>query len=76
MLIGAWVLGLGLLVKREYWHPRGEPLADAGERVPPGAAFYALTMGGQQIGYASRHIRFGPDATATKEKPSPDKPHP
>ncbi len=30
----------------------------------------------QQIGYASRHIRFGPEATATTEKPSADKPHP
>jgi len=26
--------------------------------------------------HASRHIRFGPDATATKEKPKPGAPHP
>jgi hypothetical protein len=32
--------------------------------------------GNAQIGYASRHIRFGADATATKTKPAEDKPHP
>jgi hypothetical protein len=35
-----------------------------------------LTQGDKQIGHASRHIRFGPDATATSAKPSADKPHP
>jgi hypothetical protein len=32
--------------------------------------------GNQFAGYAGRHIRFGPRATATKSKPDPDKPHP
>lgn len=35
-----------------------------------------LTQGDGQIGYASRHIRFGPDANATGEKPLPGRPHP
>ncbi len=35
-----------------------------------------LLNGDQQIGYASRHIRFGPQATATREKPAADRPHP
>lgn len=33
-------------------------------------------FGDRQAGYASKHIRFGPDATATKEKPKPGAPHP
>jgi hypothetical protein len=33
-------------------------------------------FGDHQAGYASRHIRFGPEATATKEKPKPGAPHP
>ncbi len=32
--------------------------------------------GDRFAGYASKHIRFGPDATATKAKPPPDAPHP
>ena len=55
-VVGAWVLGLALLARREYWRPRGEVIGDAGQRVPPGASFYTLSMGGQQIGYASTTI--------------------
>lgn len=32
--------------------------------------------GGRFAGYAGLHIRFGPNATATKEKPAPSQPHP
>jgi len=32
--------------------------------------------GDQFAGYAGLHIRFGPNATATKEKPTAGKPHP
>lgn len=32
--------------------------------------------GDQFAGYASKHIRFGPDATATKQKPKTGQPHP
>jgi hypothetical protein len=32
--------------------------------------------GDKQAGYAAKHIRFGPDATATKEKPKGGLPHP
>jgi len=32
--------------------------------------------GDRQVGFAARHIRFGPDATASKAKPDPSLPHP
>ena len=32
--------------------------------------------GNQFAGYSGLHIRFGPNATASKAKPDPDKPHP
>jgi hypothetical protein len=32
--------------------------------------------GDQFAGHAGRHIRFGPDATATRQTPPADKPHP
>jgi hypothetical protein len=39
-------------------------------------AIVRAVYGDQFAGYAARHIRFGPNATATKEKPRPDQPHP
>ena len=39
-------------------------------------AIVRAVWGNQFAGQASMHIRFGPNATATKEKPAPDKPHP
>ncbi|MBI4419771.1 MAG: hypothetical protein HY560_03025, partial [Gemmatimonadetes bacterium] len=56
VIIGAWVVALGWLTRREYWRPRGTALAEAGQRVPPGSAFYTLTLAGQQIGYASNTV--------------------
>ena len=32
--------------------------------------------GDRQAGFAARHVRFGPDATATREKPTANLPHP
>jgi len=32
--------------------------------------------GDQQASHSSKHIRFGPNATATPEKPKPGVPHP
>ncbi len=56
IVITGWLASMGVLARREFWRPRGETIADAGQVVPPGSAFYTLTMGGQQIGYASSTI--------------------
>jgi transglutaminase-like putative cysteine protease len=56
VVLGTWVGAMGWLVRREFWRPRAEVWVEAGSRVPPGSAFYTLTMGGQQIGYASSTI--------------------
>ncbi len=48
-----WVGVLGWLVKREYFRPRAELLAEAALNVSPAATFYRLDLGGQQIGFAS-----------------------
>jgi hypothetical protein len=39
-------------------------------------AFVRLLYGDHPARQAARHIRFGPNATATKEKPAPGTPHP
>ena len=55
-ILAAWVLSLGWLVKREVFRPTGARLAEAALAVPPGALFYRLTVGGQQVGYSSTTI--------------------
>jgi transglutaminase superfamily protein len=55
-IVGAWVLSLGWLVKREVFRPTGARLAAAALAVPPGALFYRLEVGGQQVGYSSTTI--------------------
>lgn len=47
---------MGFLVKREYFRPRAEVLAEAAARVGPGASYYTLSMGGGQVGYATSTI--------------------
>lgn len=52
-IFAVWLVALGWKVRREYFRPRAEILADAAFRVPPGAAYYRLDLGGQQVGFAS-----------------------
>ena len=52
----AWVAGLGMLVRREYFRPHIDRLAEAALRVQPGAVFYAVMQGDEQIGFASSTI--------------------
>lgn len=49
----AWLAGLGMLVRREYFRPNIERLAEAALRVTPGAVFYAVLQGDKQVGFAS-----------------------
>jgi len=58
----AWVLSLGWLVKREVFRPTGARLASAALAVPPGALFYRLDVGGQQVGWTSTTIDTLPSA--------------
>lgn len=52
----AWVAGLGMLVRREYFRPQMDRLAEAALRVQPGAVFYAVMQGDKQVGFASSTI--------------------
>ena len=55
-ILGAWAVSLGWLVKREVFRPTGMRLAEAALSVPPGAVYYRLDVGGQQVGFASSTI--------------------
>ena len=52
-VLAVWLLSLGWLVKRELFRSTGARLADAALSVPPGALFYRLDLGAQQVGFAS-----------------------
>ncbi|HVX39178.1 MAG TPA: transglutaminase-like domain-containing protein [Gemmatimonadaceae bacterium] len=56
LVIAAWLGGLALLVRREYFRPELERLAEAALRVNPGAVFYGVMQGNRQIGFASSTI--------------------
>jgi transglutaminase-like putative cysteine protease len=55
-IIAAWLAGIALLVRREYFRPQVERLAEAAMRVSPGAVYYGVMQGTQQIGFASSTI--------------------
>src|SRR5262245_27761610 len=52
----AWLAGLVTLVRREYFRPQVERLAEAALRVRQGASFYGVTQGTAHIGFASSNI--------------------
>lgn len=55
-IVVAWVAGVGMLVRREYFRPHIERLAEAALRVQPAAVFYAVMQGDRQVGFASSTI--------------------
>lgn len=58
----AWFGGVGMLVRREFFRPQMDRLAEAALRVTPSAVFFAVMQGGQQVGFASSTI----DTAATE----------
>ena len=56
MILAAWVAGVGLLVRREFFRERTAVLAEAAMRLGPSASFYVVEQNGKQIGFASTTI--------------------
>ncbi|HYC51736.1 MAG TPA: transglutaminase-like domain-containing protein [Gemmatimonadaceae bacterium] len=55
-IVVAWLGGLGMLVRREYFRPHIDRLAEAALRVQPAAVFYAVMQGDHQVGFASSTV--------------------
>jgi hypothetical protein len=55
-LLAAWIGGMGMLVRREYFRPQIDRLAEAALRVTPSATFYAVMQGNKQVGFASSTV--------------------
>lgn len=56
LIVVLWVVGLGLLVRRDMFRPDAERLAEAALRINPGVVYYAVLQGSSQIGFASSSI--------------------
>ena len=56
VIVVAWLTGVGMMFRREYFRPHIERLAEAALRVTPGAVFYAVMQGEKQVGFASSTI--------------------
>ena len=55
-VVVAWLAGIALLVRREYFRPQVERLAEAAARVTPGAVYYGVMQGDRQVGFASSTV--------------------
>src|SRR5262245_54069948 len=55
-IIVAWLVGLALLIRHEYFRPQIERLAEAAARVTPATVYYAVMQGDRQIGFAQSQV--------------------
>ena len=68
-ILAIWLGMMGWLAWREY-RPRlaSEVATDAALSLPPGAMYYSLLLGGQQIGYASSTVDTLPDGLRVDDR--------
>ena len=52
VIVGSWLVCVGWLTARQFSQPEEAFLEAAAGRLPPGAAFYQVTLDGQPIGTA------------------------
>lgn len=74
-ILALWLGLMGWLAWREY-RPRlaSDVVADAALSLPPGATYYTLLLGGQQIGYASNTVDTLPDGLRVEDRMTLDIP--
>lgn len=62
VILIAWLAGLAMLARREFFHTEADLMRAAGARVDPGTVYYRVMQRGTQIGFASSRI----DTSATE----------
>jgi len=62
-ILAAWATTLGFHVKRLYFRPGAELLAEAARTIPPGTAYYAVFREDRQIGWAQTGLDTLPGAS-------------
>lgn len=56
VILAAWAVSFGWLLKRELFRTTGERLAEAALAVPPGTVFFRIDLAGHQVGFASTTV--------------------
>ena len=56
VILTAWAVSVGWLLKRELFRTTGERLAEAALAVPPGTVFFRIDLAGHQVGFASTTV--------------------
>ena len=67
VILVAWGAGVAWLLKRELFLPTSARLAEAARAIPPGAMYYRIDIGGQQIGFSSLMIDTLADSIRLEE---------
>lgn len=62
-ILAVWVATLGFHVKRLYFRPASEVLADAARTIPPGTSYYVVTREDRRVGWAQSDVDTLPGAT-------------
>lgn len=62
-LLLIWALVLGMHVRREYFRPAEERLAEAARVLPPGVAYYAVFRGQTRVGWGQSDLDTLPAGT-------------
>lgn len=66
-LVLAWLGMVGWQVRREYFQPEVQRLAEAALGLAPGVNFYTLTMGSRAVGQATSRLDTLPDGFALED---------
>ncbi|MBI2615536.1 MAG: transglutaminase domain-containing protein [Gemmatimonadetes bacterium] len=66
-ILAVWLGAMGWMLARQYRPTASQVIADATLSLPPGATYYALSLGGQQIGYASNLVDTLPDGIRVED---------
>ena len=67
VILTGWLGALGWLLARETGGPRGLLVGDATRSVEPGALYYAVSLGGVRVGFASNTLDTVPDGLRVED---------
>lgn len=67
-ILAIWLGTLGWWLWRQYRPSPAEVVAEAARSLAPGATYYTLSLGGQQIGFASNTVDTLPDGIRVEDQ--------
>ncbi len=67
LILVFWAVALGWLLRRELFRPQARLLAEAALSVSPGATYYQVLLGQEQIGFATNKVDTLTDAIRVED---------